>query len=223
MKRRSGFTLIELLVVIGIVALLIGILVPVLARSRIRAMDLKCAAQQRQIATALQTYLVDSDGMIFWLAEDIDTQGMDWYVYGGQETGNLHTGQGGLFNNIVPRPLNWYVDNQLTVFNCPFDTKRIVWLGMATAPCTHFEYVGNSYNFNANGYPGIPTVGLAGVRYAQIADTAKTVLFFDATMFQFHDLWHGGPYTNFTFVDGHGEFMTSPTGPDDGDLIWEPF
>ena len=223
MKRASAFSLIELLVVIGIVALLIGILLPVLSRGRTKAMDLKCASNQRQIATALQNYLVDTDGVIFWLADDIDTEGMDWYVYGGQETGNLHTGQSGLFNNIVPRPLNWYIDNQLRVFNCPFDTQKVVWPSLATAPCTHFQFVGNSYNFNANGYPGIPTVGLAGVQYAEIADTARTVLFFDATMFKHPGLWHGGRYTNFTFVDGHGQFMASPQSPTDGDLLWDPF
>jgi len=224
MKRASAFSLIELLVVVGIVALLVGIFLPVLARSRIKTLDLKCASNQRQIATALHNYLVDSDGVIFWLAEDINTHGMDWYVYGGQETGNLHTGQGGLFNNMVPRPLNWYIDNQQHVFNCPFDTQRVVWLRYVTAqPCTHFQFVGNSYNFNANGYPPFPTVGLAGVQYADIADTARTVLFVDATMFKKRGLWHGGQYSNFTFVDGHGQFMASPQSATDGDLAWEPF
>ena len=58
MKRRNrGFTLVELLVVIGVIAVLIGILVPVLGKARISSKRTACQAQLRDIGNLFQMYL----------------------------------------------------------------------------------------------------------------------------------------------------------------------
>lgn len=65
-RRRYGsllagaaraFTLLELLVVIAIIALLIGILVPVLSAARSRGERTACTSNIRQVGLAMQSYL----------------------------------------------------------------------------------------------------------------------------------------------------------------------
>lgn len=59
MKR--GFTLIELLVVISVIALLIGIMLPVLGLARLNAKIVAVNAELRDISLALEAYSMDNE------------------------------------------------------------------------------------------------------------------------------------------------------------------
>ena len=76
---RTGFTLIELLVVIAIIAILAAMLLPALARAKIRAQAIQCMNNTRQLAVSWRLYTDDYQGIF---PPNEDGAGNVSWVYG---------------------------------------------------------------------------------------------------------------------------------------------
>ena len=118
MLRRKGFTLIELLVVIAIIGILAAMLFPVFARARESARKTQCLANVKNIAIAMNMYLVDYDRL---LPREARSDVNDFYGDGGDAPGG-----GGCDNAATcanpylkyPVVLDDYVKNR-QVWRCP--------------------------------------------------------------------------------------------------------
>jgi prepilin-type N-terminal cleavage/methylation domain-containing protein len=134
-RRGEGFTLIELLVVIAIIAILAAMLLPALARAKVKAQAIKCISNEKQQYLGYQMYADDNQSFL-------PIHG-DWATVGGFIRSNVTTVQV-LHDRAgeTTRPLNAYVPNA-EAFHCPADHGDSYWPAESNPSC--YAAWGNSY------------------------------------------------------------------------------
>ena len=107
--NQGGFTLVELLVVVAIIAVLAGLLLPGIARSKTKAKQIHCMSNMRQIGVALSMYADDHGGRMPLTLHEHEHEDEDEHDQ--EESSWVHT-------------LKPYLGNVEDVRFCPADRRK---------------------------------------------------------------------------------------------------
>jgi prepilin-type N-terminal cleavage/methylation domain-containing protein len=188
---RPGFTLVELLVVIGIIALLIGILMPTLAKARASSYRVACRAQLRDMGNCLRMYLNESREK---LPVVYTTK------YQGLPSGGIYVPSMTFAEVLAP-----YAGNSTKSFLCAQDHIIQYDPAMPAGATRYYDMEGSSYMANVDmmtkvAYGTVDTIDhyLAG---PPKRDANKTYIFKDFE--EFHGKATTNGSTNYLFADYH--------------------
>lgn len=121
LRETRGFTLIELLVVIAIIAILAAILLPILARTKLKAEGIYCMNNEKQLLVSWLLYTDDNNGHLVPNVGFAQTAYAEYttnatWVYGNVSSLPDETNAVYLFNSL----LGPYTKN-IGIYHCPAD------------------------------------------------------------------------------------------------------
>lgn len=214
-KDRGGFTLIELLVVIGIIAVLVAILLPVLGRTREHARAVQCASNMRQICQGALMYSNENKGLLPTAANMPESRLFPEYVGGYvvrmEDFGRIDFAEGGLWPYLGSAPRV-----REEIFLCPSDAPpRHPKIYMQ--PIADLRYSRNfSYNFSSylNGQARrIPPQGFqdwTGLRLSRVKRASHKIMIIEEEMPRYAQGSILSAYGPGIYVDGEPPPVSAP-------------
>ena len=200
-RRTSAFTIVELLIVIAVIAILAGILFPVLQKAREKADSISCLSNLKQLGTAAMMYASDYDQHppAMWAHADGNLRYGGWVFYrnfpNGHE-GDFMPEQGSLYPYV----------KSAGIYECPSDE------------------VGQGCSYSMNSLlapnPGVPGYHQT-YRLNLVRDPAATFLFVEEVPYEHGSTNDGYQYPlggdvgtgrhleggNYSYCDGHAKWL----------------
>jgi prepilin-type N-terminal cleavage/methylation domain-containing protein len=152
-QPARAFTLIELLVVIAIIGILTSILLPVLSRTKTRAISITDVNNLKQIITANQLYVTDSNDILpwpNWLSGDRPNR--PGWLY------SLDTSVIGPARFKAETGLFWGSLHLPQIYMCPMDVTNTTQFSQRDQQISSYAMNGAVIGYSRTNYPAVKSV-----------------------------------------------------------------
>jgi prepilin-type N-terminal cleavage/methylation domain-containing protein/prepilin-type processing-associated H-X9-DG protein len=184
-RRRGAFTLVELLVVIGIIAVLVGMLMPALSRAREQARSVKCLSNLRQLAMATLGYCNYNKGSFPGQGAKGNNPPFQWIAWDELEADELDPAKPGYIDNSALAPYLGAKGDALREFmRCESDDITIRPASSDPLKIYRYSYSMNQMLSRPNQYIGLPWsvpdkkfLGNSTVKVQMVRNSSQKIMF----------------------------------------------